>query len=201
LAERVFGPPLHTAPRNRFIGATAGRRSSRCPTSWSRGLPVKATAMCDNSEHRVSRTRYDISYERKGGRRSFRACSFAAARPCGRCSSRPPSTVSAALAWFSISHQSPAGINARWNSGPRRECLRTNTTQSSSPTERSSGSGTACSPGPTASCSSTSPGGRVAETQIVPPHWLNGLTATTSKLHGVNPKPLPQMYVPGAYIG
>jgi hypothetical protein len=41
----------------------------------------------------------------------------------------------------------------------------------------------------------------VAETQIVPPHWLNGLTATTSKLHGVNPKPLPQMYVTGAYIG
>jgi peptide/nickel transport system substrate-binding protein len=38
------------------------------------------------------------------------------------------------------------------------------------------------------------------ETPIVIPYWLNGLTATTSKVHGVNPTALPQLYVTRAYI-
>jgi peptide/nickel transport system substrate-binding protein len=38
------------------------------------------------------------------------------------------------------------------------------------------------------------------ETPIVLPYWLNGLTATTSKVHGVQPTALPQIYVTRAYI-
>jgi peptide/nickel transport system substrate-binding protein len=38
------------------------------------------------------------------------------------------------------------------------------------------------------------------ETPIVIPYWLNGLTVTTSKVHGVNPTALPQIYVDRAYI-
>jgi peptide/nickel transport system substrate-binding protein len=39
------------------------------------------------------------------------------------------------------------------------------------------------------------------ETPIVLPYWLNGLTATTSKVHGVNPTALPQIDVTRAWIG
>lgn len=38
------------------------------------------------------------------------------------------------------------------------------------------------------------------ETPIVIPYWLNGLTATSSKVHGVNPTALPQIYVDRAYM-
>jgi peptide/nickel transport system substrate-binding protein len=38
------------------------------------------------------------------------------------------------------------------------------------------------------------------QTPIVIPYWLNGLTATSSKVHGVNPTALPQLYVDRAYI-
>jgi peptide/nickel transport system substrate-binding protein len=38
------------------------------------------------------------------------------------------------------------------------------------------------------------------ETPIVVPYWLNGLTATSSKVHGVDPTALPQIYVDRAYI-
>jgi peptide/nickel transport system substrate-binding protein len=38
------------------------------------------------------------------------------------------------------------------------------------------------------------------ETPIIIPYWLNGLTATSSKVHGVNPTALPQIYVTRAYI-
>ena len=40
----------------------------------------------------------------------------------------------------------------------------------------------------------------LAQTPIVIPYWLNGLTATSSKVHGVNPTALPQLYVDRAYI-
>jgi peptide/nickel transport system substrate-binding protein len=38
------------------------------------------------------------------------------------------------------------------------------------------------------------------ETPIVLPYWLNGLTATTSHVHGLQPTALPQIYVTRAYI-
>lgn len=38
------------------------------------------------------------------------------------------------------------------------------------------------------------------ETPIIIPYWLNGLTATTSKVHGVNPTALPQIFLGKTYI-
>jgi peptide/nickel transport system substrate-binding protein len=38
------------------------------------------------------------------------------------------------------------------------------------------------------------------ETPIVIPYWLNGLTATTTKVHGVEPTALPQIFLGKAYI-